>query len=97
MTKYIDIETVDVSRGDVLNTISYKFQEPTTILNIQFKENNQIAYGDEDAELRDENGKLLANWKLDKNSLDQQNDRCINHLYEIFSKYNAMEASADAH
>ncbi len=65
LTKYIDIETVDVSRGDVLNTISYKFQEPTTILNIQFKENNQIAYGDEDAELRDENGKLLDGGSID--------------------------------
>jgi hypothetical protein len=59
LTQYIDADSLDVSRGNILNNISYKFQEPQTILNIAFKENNNLAYGDEEAELRDANGKLL--------------------------------------
>lgn len=59
ITNYVDIENADVARGEILNDISYKFEDPTTILNEQFKENTGIAYGDEEAQLRDESGNLL--------------------------------------
>lgn len=55
LTNYIDFESYDVERGNVLNEISYKFQEPTTILNKQFKLNNGKGYGDEITYLKDEN------------------------------------------
>jgi hypothetical protein len=59
ITSYIDFETYDVERGNILNTISYKFQDPQTILNKQFKENTGQAYGDELAILKDDNGVVL--------------------------------------
>lgn len=59
ITEYIDFENYDVERGNILNTIAYKFQDPTTILNMKFKENNGQAYGDELAILKDSNGVVL--------------------------------------
>lgn len=65
VTKYIDFETVDISRGAILNEINFNFEEPSTILNIQFEKNNNIAYGDEEALLTDENGEPLDGGTLE--------------------------------
>jgi hypothetical protein len=65
ITRYVDFESYDVSRGKILNEIDFKFEEPTTILNQQFKKNTTIAYGDEELNLTDSNGV-----PLDGNSLD---------------------------
>jgi len=51
LTRYVDWDSYDVNRGDILNEINFKFQDPKTILNIQYKENNGVGYGDEDARL----------------------------------------------
>jgi len=60
ITRWVDNESVDVSRGDILNTIKYNFQEPQTILNYEFRDNNNgLAYGDAELYIRDGNGKLL--------------------------------------
>mgnify|MGYP003634025980 FL=1 len=59
VTKYIDNSSYDVERGDILNEIELKFQEPTTILNIEFEKNNQRGYGDEQLVLKDENDELF--------------------------------------
>jgi len=59
VTKYIDFESFDVARGEILNEISFKFAEPTTILNLQFKENTLSAYGDEELRLNDADGNPL--------------------------------------
>jgi hypothetical protein len=59
VTKYIDYEQYEVSRGDILNEINFLFQEPTTILNKQFEENTGIAYGDQETLLKDEENELL--------------------------------------
>ena len=48
ITKYIDWNNYDVSRGEILNEIKLKFKEPKTILNIQFEQNTGTAYGDEE-------------------------------------------------
>jgi len=53
ITRYINWESYDVSRGDILSEINYNFQEPKTIANLQFKENTSIAYGDLEAIIRD--------------------------------------------
>ena len=65
ITRYVDFESYDVARGKILNEINFKFEEPTTILNQQFKKNTTIAYGDEELNLTDSNGV-----PLDGNSLD---------------------------
>jgi len=59
VTKYIDFETYNVERGEILNEIELKFIEPTTLLNIQFEKNNKRGYGDLEEVLTDEEGELL--------------------------------------
>ena len=59
VTRYIDFESYDVNRGQILNEIELKFKEPTTITNIQFEKNNQRGYGDIEKTLTDEGGELL--------------------------------------
>lgn len=64
-TNYIDAESVDISRGSILNTINFEFKEPQTILNKQFDSNNGNPYGNEDLILKDESGQLLSGGKVD--------------------------------
>ena len=54
VTNYINFDTYDVARGNILSEIKYSFQDPITILNKQFKENNGIAYGDLEAIIKDQ-------------------------------------------
>ena len=56
LTKYIDFKDYDVQRGTINNVINFKYQDPTTLLNLEFKKNTGIAYGDEFLELADEDG-----------------------------------------
>lgn len=65
ITKYVFSDSHDVSRGKILNQINFLYEEPTTILNKQFKINNTIAYGDEEAILTDDDGKLLDGEKIE--------------------------------
>lgn len=58
-TPYIDFESYDVERGDILNEINFNFAEPKSILNNQFELSTGIAYGDEEAILFDNNGETL--------------------------------------
>lgn len=57
--KYIDVDSFDVERGDLLNEITFKFEDPNTILNEQFKKTNGLGYGDEYVKLEDEYGDIL--------------------------------------
>ena len=59
LTRYVDFNSFDVERGNILNEIKFNFQEPTTLLNEQFKLNTGIAYGDEEFVLEDEDGNIL--------------------------------------
>lgn len=59
ITKYVDAESYEVARGNIFNSFSFKYQEPTTILNSQFKINNGVAYGDAVTSLADADGKPL--------------------------------------
>jgi hypothetical protein len=59
VTKYIDNDNYDVSRGKILNEINYLYSEPQTILNKVFEENTRVAYGDAEIQLADENGTPL--------------------------------------
>lgn len=65
VTQYISTSEYDVERGKLLNEILYKFQEPTTILNKEFKLNVGQGYGDEELKLEDEDGKPLEGEKQD--------------------------------
>ena len=65
VTDYISTSEYDVERGKLLNEILYKFQEPTTILNKEFKLNVGQGYGDEELKLEDEDGKPLEGEKQD--------------------------------
>lgn len=65
LTKYVDYDEYDVERGIINNVISFKYQEPQTILNKQFKVNTTQAYGDEEVFLKDSNGDLLDGESLE--------------------------------
>jgi len=54
ISKYINDNSIDIERGSLLNEIKFKFQEPITILNKQFKVNTGLSYGDEETILTDD-------------------------------------------
>ena len=54
LSDYIDVSAYEVSRGDIFSEINYKFQEPQTILAKEFKRQNNIAYGDLEYKINDE-------------------------------------------
>jgi hypothetical protein len=65
VTPYISTDEHEVERGKLLNEITYKFQDPKSILNSQFKVNTGQGYGDEVLVLEDEDGKPLDGTKQD--------------------------------
>jgi len=65
ITKYVNSESYEVTRGKILNTINFNYEDPTAILNKQFKLVNNIAYGDEVTILQDADGVPLDGDKID--------------------------------
>ena len=65
ITKYTDTNNYEVERGTLLNQLKFGFEEPTTILNKQFKLNTGLGYGDIDTKLKDAEGKLLEGGSLE--------------------------------
>lgn len=65
ITKYVNFESHEVNRGTLFNELLFKFENPKTILNEQFKINTTLGYGDEELRLADENGDLLDGEKLE--------------------------------
>ncbi len=59
LTKYTDFSSYDVERGNILNDIKFKFQDPTTILNTQFDLNTGVPYGNLETILEDADGNIL--------------------------------------
>lgn len=68
VSKYIKMDSLDVSRGTLLNEIRFKFSEPTTLLNTQFATQTGTAYGDEITLLTEDGTPTGA--PLDGDSLD---------------------------
>jgi hypothetical protein len=65
ITHHVDYESYEVERGDLLNTIKFNYEDPTTILNKQFKLNNSLGYGELEQVLKDESGVLLDGGSLE--------------------------------
>ena len=67
--QYIDIDKTSIKRGNLINEFKFQYEEPQTILNIQYAKNNAKnnldPYGDYTKELIDENNELLDGGKLD--------------------------------
>lgn len=59
ITKWVDWEKYDVERAKIFSTMNFKYQAPTTILNIQYLKNNGIAYGNAELSLDDDEGEPL--------------------------------------
>lgn len=70
ISRYVKTDQIEVSRGTLLNEINFKFQEPTTFLNMQFKTNTGTAYGDESIKLTEDG--TLNGVPLDGDSLDYE-------------------------
>ena len=60
ITKYLNFAEYDVERGEILSELDFKFQDPTTLLATQFKDNNGVGYGDSKVKLKDADGELLT-------------------------------------
>jgi len=54
ISKYVKTDSLEVSRGNLLNGINFSFKEPKTLLNTQFKINTGQGYGDEATLLTDD-------------------------------------------
>lgn len=65
ITNYIDNSSYEVSKGELLNEINFKFQEPTTILNLKYEEDNDRAFGDNENKIYDEDDELIDGSSLD--------------------------------
>ena len=63
--KYIELDKTIIKRGKLLSEFDFRYQEPTTVLGVQFKKNNIDAYGDLTEELLDDNDNLLDGGKLE--------------------------------
>ena len=88
-SNYIDYNSHSVSRGKILNEIDFVFDDPQTILNMQFEKNTRIAYGDAETKLTDEFGKVLDGTKLEYKlpfeqilyeRLTDQNDSALSNI-----------------
>jgi len=65
ITQFVDIGQIDINRPTLLNKISYKFKDPLTILNKQFKGTTEQAYGDEMLYVYDDDGDLIDGSTVD--------------------------------
>lgn len=54
ITRYVDYESWDVAAGKLFNEIKFTFEEPTTILGLQYKQNNNRGFGDEELTIRED-------------------------------------------
>lgn len=54
ISKHVKTDSLEVSRGVLLNEINFKFQDPSTLLNTQFKTNTGSGYGDESVRLTED-------------------------------------------
>ena len=54
ISRYVKTDSIDISKGNLLNEIKFNFKEPKTILNNQFKINNGLGYGDAEILLTDD-------------------------------------------
>jgi len=67
--QYIELDKTIIKRGKLINEFRFEYEEPQTILNIQYGKNNinnnQDPYGNYTKELKDENDKLLDGGKLE--------------------------------
>jgi hypothetical protein len=107
ITKYVDFESSEVSRGNLFNEINFNFIEPSTLLNKQFKLNTSIAYGDEELKLQDENGELLDGSKLEikpqfeqilyERLVDVDNSELTNIQYGLITDENLQPKNPKAH
>ncbi|QLG46050.1 hypothetical protein [Costertonia aggregata] len=59
ITKYVDISTHTVSKGNVLNNLKFKFKEDSTILIDEFKNQFGYQYGNLETDIKDSNGQKL--------------------------------------
>ena len=64
-SKWIDYSSHTVSNGKILKEIKYKFQEPQTILNQQFKKLEGVGYGDLEHSIYNDNENLIDGDSLD--------------------------------
>ena len=59
ISDYVDYSKMTISRGNILNPLSFEFKEPKTILQSEYFNNNNEYYGNSLTTLRDANNEVL--------------------------------------
>ena len=59
ISNYVDRDTIQVDRGEIISELSFNFAEPTAKGGLQFLENQGISYGDSNVKLRTPDGEDL--------------------------------------
>ncbi len=65
ISKYVDRGSLEVSRGDIISSLDFKFKESDTILASEFANRNKRGYGDAKVRLTDSNGEALEGESLE--------------------------------
>lgn len=65
ITKYVDAESLTVSRGKLFQQLLFNYQEPKSLLAEEFLNTNGVAYGDLEASLFDNDGEPLDGGALE--------------------------------
>lgn len=107
ISKYVDTREIIYSRGKIFKEISFKFQEPETILAEKFKEINNTAYGDLEIKLNSANGEQLDGEELEievdfeqmlYERLPDLNDNSLTNIVYGLSLDNSLDATVpEAH
>ena len=69
ITPYVDTKSQTIKKSDIYNILNFKFKESESILANQYKQNNNITYGNLEQRLEDESGELIDGTTLDIESI----------------------------
>lgn len=69
ITPYVDTKSQAIKKSDIYNILNFKFKESESILASQYKQNNNIGYGNLEQRLEDEDGNLIDGTTLEIESI----------------------------
>lgn len=69
ITPYVDTKSQTIKKSDIYNILNFKFKESESILANEYKQNNNIGYGNLEYRLEDESGELIDGTTLEIESI----------------------------
>ena len=75
ITKYVDLDTIDVSRPNLNKTISFEYVDGDTILNQQYQDTNAVNYGDLEANFTYDGGELTISSEFENVMMERMSSQ----------------------